>query len=342
MRTSVNEHRVSRFKNTLVWYSDAIAGHLLSLQYITIPEKLTNMLAYRCTTSTNNSVTQPAIAFNSIYNKSTNLAMTNTAPIGRSPSRSNSSTGLARSDKFPSKLYEMLESVDCLGLSHTASWLPHGRSFQVKDPTQFMDLVVPKFFKATKYRSFQRQLNLWGFSRIVKGQEHACWHHEYFVRGRPELLSKISRTRVKVKGREATQAADTRKEAPMQVPSEDSSEGASDYNEDDDVYEEDASVTNSTRHFSYTSSYVAPAPFKDEVFDEKLNAKFFERDPSQNRNSGFANVDQMCLEPLPIDSAGILDSPGNRNNCDLAEFGQLLGRFQEEEERAEASRRPGG
>jgi len=163
--------------------------------------------------------------------------------------------------------------------------------------------------------------------RIVKGQEHACWHHEYFIRGRPELLSKISRTRVKVKGREATQAADTRKEAPMQVPSEDSSEGASDYNEDDGVYEEDASVTNSTRHFSYTSSYVAPAPFKDEVFDEKLNAMFFERDPSQNRNSGFANVDQMCLEPLPIDSAGILDSPGNRNNCDLAEFGQLLGRL---------------
>ena len=91
--------------------------------------------------------------------------MANTAPIGRSRSRSNSSTGLARSDKFPSKLYEMLESVDSLGLSHTASWLPHGRSFQVKDPTQFMDLVVPKFFKATKYRSFQRQLNLWGFSR---------------------------------------------------------------------------------------------------------------------------------------------------------------------------------
>jgi len=92
-------------------------------------------------------------------------AMANTVPIGRSRFRSNSSTGLARSDKFPSKLYEMLESVDSLGLSHMASWLPHGRSFQVKDPTQFMDLVVPKFFKATKYRSFQRQLNLWGFSR---------------------------------------------------------------------------------------------------------------------------------------------------------------------------------
>ncbi|KAK1733404.1 heat shock factor family protein, partial [Skeletonema marinoi] len=174
------------------------------------------------------------------------MANTDTVPIGRSRSRSNSSTGLARSDKFPSKLYEMLESVDSLGLSHTASWLPHGRSFQVKDPTQFMDLVVPKFFKATKYRSFQRQLNLWGFSRIVKGQDHACWHHECFIRGRPGLIAKISRTRVKVKGREATQA--TPKEALMQVPSEDSSEGASDYDEEDGVYE-DVSVTNSRRQF---------------------------------------------------------------------------------------------
>ena len=66
---------------------------------------------------------------------------------------------------FPQKLYMMLESVDRLGLTHTASWLPGGRSFIVKDPIQFMDLTVPHFFKATKFRSFQRQLNLWGFHR---------------------------------------------------------------------------------------------------------------------------------------------------------------------------------
>jgi len=117
----------------------------------------------------------------------------------------------------------------------------------------------------------------------------------------------------------------------MQVPSEDSSEGASDYDEEDGVYE-DVSVTNSRRQFSYTRGYVAPAPFEDEVFDDILDTMFSnERDPlpSQNRNSGFANIDQMCLEPLPIDSAGILDSPGagNRNDIDLSEFGQLLGRL---------------
>ena len=70
-----------------------------------------------------------------------------------------------KEQQFPHKLYEMLESVDSLGLSYTVSWLPNGRGFQVKDPTEFMNLVVPHFFMATKYRSFQRQLNLWEFHR---------------------------------------------------------------------------------------------------------------------------------------------------------------------------------
>ena len=80
-------------------------------------------------------------------------------------SRPLSSAALPNKDQFPAKLYEMLEAVEDLGLLHTVSWLPHGRAFRVTDPEQFMELVVPKFFKATKYRSFTRQLNLWGFKR---------------------------------------------------------------------------------------------------------------------------------------------------------------------------------
>ena len=73
--------------------------------------------------------------------------------------------GEGNREHFPTKLYEMLEIVESLGLSHAVSWLPDGRSFKVKNPAQFMDLVAPLFFKFTQYRSFQRQLNLWGFHR---------------------------------------------------------------------------------------------------------------------------------------------------------------------------------
>ena len=67
--------------------------------------------------------------------------------------------------QFPSKLFGLLKSVDSLGLEHIVSWRPHGISFQVHDPDLFKALVLPEFFKATKYRSFQRQLNVWGFKR---------------------------------------------------------------------------------------------------------------------------------------------------------------------------------
>eukprot|EP00984_Skeletonema_dohrnii_P030543 scaffold22095_cov153-Skeletonema_dohrnii-CCMP3373.AAC.4 len=258
------------------------------------------------------------------------IAMANNESIGRSSSRSNSSTSLGNNNyQFPSKLYEMLESVDSLGLSHIVSWLPNGRSFHVIDPNQFMDLVVPQFFKATKYRSFQRQLNLWGFRRIKNDQNDASWNHEhdYFIRGRPELIPKITRTRIKGKG-VLPQAARKPHTAHMQTHSEGSAERARSYDDYFD-HEEDGGCDNSdsTRKISNTRSDVIPALFKDEVFDEKLNAMFSERGPSQSQNTGYMNIEQMCLEPLPIGSAGILDSPDDRNNSDLVEFGQLLGRL---------------
>ena len=68
-------------------------------------------------------------------------------------------------DLFPSKLYEMLEEVETLGLSAAVSWHRHGRAFIIKDKELFMAHVVPHFFKATKIRSFQRQCHLWGYKR---------------------------------------------------------------------------------------------------------------------------------------------------------------------------------
>ncbi len=115
----------------------------------------------------------------------------------------------------------------------------------------------------------------------------------------------------------------------MQAHSDDSLEGASDYYENDSVHYLDASGRYVARQMS-DSSYFAPEPepFRDE-FDEKVSSMFSERSQSQSRSIGFANSDQMWLElePLPIDSVGILDSPCNRNKSDLDELGQLLGRL---------------
>ena len=70
---------------------------------------------------------------------------------------------------FPQKLYYLLEMVDAQSFGPCSgdiiSWLPHGRAFKVHNETRFMKVIAPLFFKQCKFRSFSRQLNLWGFKK---------------------------------------------------------------------------------------------------------------------------------------------------------------------------------
>eukprot|EP00970_Alexandrium_tamarense_P015777 scaffold5476_cov195-Alexandrium_tamarense.AAC.8 len=67
---------------------------------------------------------------------------------------------------FPLKLYTLLESTNYLGCCHVISWLSHGRAFAIHDENQFMKMVIETgLFGSTKFRSFTRNLNMWGFLR---------------------------------------------------------------------------------------------------------------------------------------------------------------------------------
>jgi hypothetical protein len=157
--------------------------------------------------------------------------------------------------------------------------------------------------------------------RIVKGEAYPTWQHEFFIRGHPELISKITRSRIKENHATGNPNETQNFNHRMPAPSEDNSEGASDYNDEGGGNEDGSCSSDNTKQISNLHGYVVP-PFKDNVFDEKVNSIFSERSP--NQSSGYASMD---LEPLPIDSAGILDESGNRNDIELAEFGQLLGRL---------------
>mmetsp|Transcript_3574 Transcript_3574/g.6534 ORF Transcript_3574/g.6534 Transcript_3574/m.6534 type:complete len:259 (+) Transcript_3574:96-872(+) len=100
---------------------------------------------------------------------------------------------------FPSKLYEMLEYVEQMGLCDVISWLPHGRAFKIHNKDIFMSHVAKRFFKATKLRSIHRQMNLWGYKRIHNGDDRDAWYHENFLRGRPGDIKKMVRTKIKCK-----------------------------------------------------------------------------------------------------------------------------------------------
>lgn len=97
--------------------------------------------------------------------------------------------------QFPKVLHSMLSCADRDGYSHIVSWLPHGRSFVVRDRERFVQDVMPRFFKQTKFASFQRQLNLYGFRRIEKkGPDHKSYFHKDFLRESPQLLESMART----------------------------------------------------------------------------------------------------------------------------------------------------
>lgn len=98
---------------------------------------------------------------------------------------------------FPFKLYEMLERVEEEGLEHIVSWQPHGRSFVVHKPNEFKQ-ILNRFFNLSKIPSFQRQLNLYGFIRLTRAADRGGYYHERFLRGKPFLIQRM--TRVKVKG----------------------------------------------------------------------------------------------------------------------------------------------
>lgn len=96
---------------------------------------------------------------------------------------------------FPKKLYALLE--DDL-FKDVISWQPHGRSFLVRKPTEFVKNVMPKYFKQSKLASFQRQLNLYGFTRLsASGPDKGGYFHELFLRGKEHMCSRIIRMKIK-------------------------------------------------------------------------------------------------------------------------------------------------
>ncbi|CAJ1936521.1 unnamed protein product [Cylindrotheca closterium] len=98
---------------------------------------------------------------------------------------------------FPIKLHAILDQVEEDGLSHVISWQPHGRCFLIHKPKEFTDYVMPKYFRQTKLTSFQRQLNLYGFSRLTIGKDNGGYYHELFLRGKVFLAKTMCRTKIK-------------------------------------------------------------------------------------------------------------------------------------------------
>jgi HSF-type DNA-binding len=85
-----------------------------------------------------------------------------------------------------------------------AAWTEDGGKFVVKNKDVFAATVIPQYYDHSNYSSFTRQLNFYGFTReqsmtikvhdlssLAVGQE--TFHHDFFQRGRPDLLKNLQR-----------------------------------------------------------------------------------------------------------------------------------------------------
>lgn len=126
--------------------------------------------------------------------------------IAAPPSRASLSKGGKRGprggiyDPFPLKFHRMLDQVRDEGQESVVSWLCHGRAFKIHKPKVFAATIMPRFFNQSKYTSFQRQLNLYGFSRCCRGRDAGAYHHPFFLRGKQPLAKNIVRTKIKGNG----------------------------------------------------------------------------------------------------------------------------------------------
>jgi hypothetical protein len=64
---------------------------------------------------------------------------------------------------FPYRMYDLLEAAEQDGFEEIISWLPDGKAFKIHSRLAFETKVLPVYFPTmTSYKSFRRQLNLYG------------------------------------------------------------------------------------------------------------------------------------------------------------------------------------
>eukprot|EP01038_Epipyxis_sp_PR26KG_P007652 gene7652-10414_t len=100
-----------------------------------------------------------------------------------------SALGTIMTLNFPAKIYQILENES----SDIVRWHHNGLAFRIVDHSRFEAEIIPKYFRHNQLSSVQRQLNLYGFKCISRGEDKGAFFHPKFKRGDWEVVRKIQR-----------------------------------------------------------------------------------------------------------------------------------------------------
>lgn len=99
---------------------------------------------------------------------------------------------VGNSQHFPTNLHILLDEAEKAEHAHIVSWCDQGQSFKIHDQEALVPLLA-KYFRQTKFKSFLRQLQSYGFHRTTRGCDKGVVSHPYFVRGRRSLCFRMTR-----------------------------------------------------------------------------------------------------------------------------------------------------
>jgi len=97
---------------------------------------------------------------------------------------------------FPEKLYNLLQENN---RPEIISWLPHGQGFKIYNRMDFERDLLSLYFGGIKFRSFQRQLNIYGFLCLDHNRNTYTHSHRLFNKNNKSTLLGIKRIPIKRK-----------------------------------------------------------------------------------------------------------------------------------------------
>jgi hypothetical protein len=100
--------------------------------------------------------------------------------------------------------------VNCEKYQSLIHWSGDGKAVCITNIKQFSEIVLPQYFKHSKFASFLRQLNMYNFYTTRQEPELREFKNPNFVRDDVNLMSSIKRKRTQVKNVKGTKGVNNK------------------------------------------------------------------------------------------------------------------------------------